>query len=105
MFSSDAGPVEKQRRKDGVFGRLRDALCEAAPGCDHASPARPVPDEFGQINNAYLAAVATYNDYVPAFEGLLERVEGELDRFYREVADAADLSLGERSRRIEGWAR
>ena len=64
-----------------------------------------MPDEFGQINNAYLAAVATYNDYVPAFEGLLERVEGELDRFYREVADAADLSLGERSRRIEGWAR
>ena len=105
LFSSDAGPVEKQRRKDEVFGRLRDALCEAAPGCDQAAPGRAVPDEFGQINNAYLAAVGTYNDYVPAFEGLLERVGGELDRFYREVADAADLSLGERSRRIEGWAR
>ncbi len=105
LFSSDAGPVEKQRRKDEVFGRLRDALCEAAPGCDQASPARAAPDEFGQINNAYLAAVATYNDYVLAFEGLLERAEGELDRFYREVADAAEVSPGERARRIEVWTR
>ncbi len=41
------------------------------------------------LNNAQLASVATYSDCVPAFERLLASVEGDLPRFYAEVAKLA----------------
>ena len=37
------------------------------------------------LNNAYLAAVATYFDCVPGFERLLGEVDGDLPRFYAAV--------------------
>ena len=42
------------------------------------------------LNNAQLSTVASYNDWVPAFEMLLDQEEGKLSAFYRRVAELAD---------------
>ncbi len=41
------------------------------------------------VNNARLASVATYHDRKPQFLVLLRRADGNLLRFYREVAELA----------------
>ncbi len=47
-------------------------------------------------NNARLAALSSYGDYVPAFRALLAREGGSLKRFYRSVAELGRLSRAER---------
>lgn len=50
----------------------------------------------GPLNNAQLSTVASYNDLVPAFARLLEKSEGDLARFYAEVAEISKLSSEQR---------
>ena len=45
----------------------------------------------GELNNAYLASVATYFDCVPGFRRELEAVGGNLEAFYRRVHELAKL--------------
>lgn len=49
------------------------------------------------INNADLALVATYHEWVPAFEALLKQQGYKLDLFYTEVDRLGALSKNERS--------
>ncbi|MBE0503912.1 MAG: aminopeptidase [Desulfuromonadales bacterium] len=48
------------------------------------------------VNNARLAAVATYHDRKPSFLTLLQRADGDLGRFYREAAALARHPRAER---------
>jgi predicted aminopeptidase len=52
------------------------------------------------INNAVLAALATYDDYVPAFEQLLRQCRFELDCFYAEAQLISALAADKRKLRI-----
>ena len=45
------------------------------------------------INNARLAAIATYRDMVPDFVGLFERCERDFLRFYHRVEAIASTSI------------
>jgi predicted aminopeptidase len=67
------------------YQRLRDEKWQGYGGFDRWFE-RPV-------NNARLASVATYHDRKPPFLALLQRADGDLFRFYREVAE-----LGRRPR-------
>lgn len=51
------------------------------------------------LSNAHLAAVATYNDLVPAFRALLRR-EGSFPAFYAAARALAALDKDERQRRL-----
>ncbi|MDH5324115.1 MAG: aminopeptidase [Gammaproteobacteria bacterium] len=53
------------------------------------------------VNNARLGAVATYQDYVPAFTRLLEQNRNDLSAFYQAAAAIGDLDKDERSKAIE----
>ena len=53
------------------------------------------------LNNANLAAVATYTQRVPAFAKLLDEEHGDLPRFYRAVAALARLPTVERNARLD----
>ena len=53
------------------------------------------------LNNANLAAVATYTQRVPAFAKLLDDENGDLPRFYRSVAALARLPTVERNARLD----
>jgi predicted aminopeptidase len=51
-------------------------------------------------NNAQLASVSAYSQWVPAFEALLAREGGDLSRFYAEVKALAALPRVERDARL-----
>jgi predicted aminopeptidase len=53
------------------------------------------------LNNATLAAVATYRRWVPALRWRLGEVG--LEAFYAEAAELAKLSVGERAARLQAW--
>ncbi len=47
-------------------------------------------------NNASLASIAVYTQWVPAFESILVQSDGDLPKFYAEVRRLADMSKDER---------
>ena len=48
------------------------------------------------LNNAKLASIATYRDYVPAFRSILNAVNDDMDRFYLAVEALASLPFTHR---------
>ena len=56
------------------------------------------------LNNARLAAVGTYNDYLPAFAALFHRSGRDFETFYRAAKELADLSRTERKKRMADLA-
>jgi predicted aminopeptidase len=57
-----------------------------------------------KLNNANLAAVATYTQRVPAFAKLIEDDHGDMPRFYRDVERIARLPAAERDARLDDLA-
>ena len=55
-------------------------------------------------SNARLAALAAYQDDVPAFEALLVREHGDMHRFFEEVRKLAALAPAERNVRLRALA-
>jgi len=53
------------------------------------------------LNNARLVAVATYNDYVPAFEVLFKETGGSFDDFYVAALELSKLPLEERTAEMQ----
>jgi predicted aminopeptidase len=53
------------------------------------------------LNNATLAAVATYRRWVPALRARLDEVG--LEAFYRDMTALSKLSVAERAARLEAW--
>ncbi len=48
------------------------------------------------LNNAKIAAIATYREYMPAFQAMLEETNGNLELFYQRAAALGDLPKDER---------
>ena len=55
----------------------------------------------GELNNAQLAAVTTYEDYVPAFQQLLKQQHGDLRAFYKAAAGIGALEPAARSKALQ----
>ena len=53
------------------------------------------------LNNARLNSVATYYDFVPGFERLLELTGGDLEKFYQAVERLAEKSKEERHQQLK----
>ncbi len=53
------------------------------------------------LNNAHLAAVATYRRFVPAFRTILAEVGNDIERFYERSATIGALGPDERHERLE----
>lgn len=53
------------------------------------------------LNNAHLASVGTYHNYVPALQELLRRTKGNLRAFYREAKKLAALPEPQRKQRLQ----
>lgn len=60
---------------------------------------------FAGANNATLASLAVYNQWVPAFNALLEREGRDLPRFYTAVRELARLDRAERDTRLKELMR
>ena len=57
---------------------------------------------LGPLNNAQLATVGSYYEWVPAFENLFAQTGSEFSAFYRAVAEIASLSSQARQNRLAG---
>jgi predicted aminopeptidase len=87
MYQSRLSDTVKRRQKAELFQELRQEF-ESRRG------ERNALDAFsgwfkGPLNNAKLVSLATYHDYVPAFQQLLENKRNDLDRFYRQCRELA----------------
>jgi predicted aminopeptidase len=57
------------------------------------------------LNNARLAAVGTYERWVPAFLRLLSDQGGDFEAFYRAAQALGDLDAQSRARRLDALGR
>jgi predicted aminopeptidase len=57
------------------------------------------------FNNAFLASIGTYEDYVPLFEVIFEAAEGDWAEFYSSVQALVDLSAEQRANELSRLAR
>jgi len=100
LYAGGLSTAEMREEKKALLDELRQSLCVIDADCASKEASRPVAREKRPLNNATLAAVATYSDLVPAFERLLAREDGDLARFYEQVAVIADLPANERGERL-----
>lgn len=95
LYAGPGDPAAQRAGKAAEFAALADEL--RAFAARHGT-AVPFADRLEQgLNNADLAAVATYWDCVPAFERLLAEEGGDLARFY-----ARTRALADRPREVRG---
>ncbi|MES2605551.1 MAG: aminopeptidase [Pseudomonadota bacterium] len=59
----------------------------------------------GELNNAQLATVTTYNQWVSAFQRLLDQHNGELSAFYQSVRKLAALKPAQRLETLQSQTR
>ena len=101
LYASELTAVEKQQRKRALLQQLREALCGGGGSCENKALPRAAAGQLREMNNAYLAAVATYHAHIPVFEALLTRANDSLPRFYELAGDMAKLSRQERSNHLD----
>jgi predicted aminopeptidase len=63
---------------------------------------RPYSAMFAKgFNNASLSAIATYDDYVPAFEMVLRNCDYDIECFYSHAGDIGELASEQRSAKMQ----
>ena len=99
LYASGLPSVQMRARKSELFTELEadfQNLKESwggFPGYDHWFSQKP--------NNALLASVSIYTRRVPAFQALLAREDGDLERFYEAVRQMARLGKVERTAALD----
>jgi len=96
IYASQASVADKRAAKAAVlaelqqeYRRIRDARWNGFAGYDRF---------FNQpLTGTHLAAVAAYNDWVPAFQALLAQSGGDLTAFYAEVRQLGAMDKASRA--------
>ena len=102
LYADTSDDEFKRARKARALAQLRErhAGLERDRGEDS-----PYGQWFeGEINNAKLAMIATYNELVPAFAALLREQGGDFAAFHEACAALAVLPEKERQRRLQTLA-
>lgn len=89
LYAADIGVDSKRSAKVQILAALRADL---AQGSQHPERWQAV-----QLNNAQLASVATYTQWVPAFRAVLAQQQGDLTQFYKVVKAMSGLPQSERN--------
>lgn len=100
LYKSDASEVLKRHRKAELMARLRTEY--QAMKTERWSGFAGYDGWFERANNASFAVLSAYNEFVPAFEQLFERLGSDFPRFYAEVRGLAALPKAERRARLTG---
>jgi predicted aminopeptidase len=102
LYASGQSRDEMRSAKAEIFNRLRNDInaLESSAGLG------PLYEDWiaSGLNNARLAAVATYYDCVPGFMRLLKEQDGDLPRFYAAARELAHQTRAERHARLCGQA-
>ncbi len=99
LYETSADPELMRQKKQQQFDQMR---------VDYASLKASWDGYIGydrwfsqEMNNARLVSVATYNDYVPAFEVLFRETGSSFEQFYLAALDLSKLPLEERTLRMQ----
>lgn len=102
LYAAPLSDDEKRAGKTRIFVELREeyrVLKETWSGYSGYDA------WFAQdLNNAKLASVATYHQYVPAFQALLQENGNDLRAFCQAARALADLPAAQRSERLDALA-
>jgi predicted aminopeptidase len=98
LYGSDVPDEEKRRRKPEIFDELRSEYRQARR--DWGGDARYDRWFDRALNNAHLASVASYHEYVEPLERLLAAGDGSLAEFFTRAEEIATLDPEERRRRL-----
>ena len=103
VYESGAPEAQRRQRKAQILAQLQTRYQELR---DQRWGGYVGYDGFFRTpwSNARLAALAAYQDDVPAFEALLAREHGDLRRFFQEVKKLAALAPAERNARLRALA-
>jgi len=95
IYASENTEAAKREAKAGAFASMKsdyNLLKNAWNGYDAYDTWMSM-----ELNNAQLSTVATYFNWVPAFEKILEEQEYDLNLFYTEVLKLTELDENERA--------
>jgi predicted aminopeptidase len=99
IYARDEAPEIKRAQKAEAFAELKDDYAQLKARWDGNTD---YDAWFAQsLNNASLAAVATYTRWVPVLRARLD--ERGLDGFYADTAALAKLGDDERAKRLDAW--
>lgn len=98
LYSSERLPIEKRAMKATIFDDMRTDYVKLKSRWNGYD----AYDSWfaSDLNNAKLAAVATYREYIPAFQTMLEEASENLETFYQRAAALGALSEGERDAKL-----
>jgi predicted aminopeptidase len=100
VYASADAPDRMRVKKQEVFAALRQSYSDLRAQWGGRAPFDAWFKE--NINNAYLASIATYYTCVPGFERELQAVHGDLPAFYRRVHELAKLDRQQRDTLVCG---
>ena len=101
VYQSDASPRHKRQQKTSVFSALRDEFDRLKT--DQNGLAAYDNWMNHSLNNAKIASVAAYHDFVPAFKRLLVENDENMTRFYTACRKLAQATKDERHRILNGY--
>lgn len=99
LYGSTASEEEKRQQKSNIILQLREQYQLTKKQWDNYTG---YDAWFGSdINNAQLASVATYQDYVPAFQQLLIENRGDLNQFFDAAKALGKLDIDTRNQQLQ----
>ena len=103
VYATDIDDTAKRTEKALLLASLTDEYQDlVARWQDEGLNGRPYAGLFSQgLNNASLSAIATYDDFVPAFEALLRNCGHDLACFYASAEEIGTLDPDERESRMQ----
>jgi predicted aminopeptidase len=101
LYQSDASTLDKREQKTYIFSELRDEFDRLKTKQNGLS----AYDDWMNysLNNAKIASVAAYHDFVPAFQKMLVVKDGNLNQFYKACRELAQKTKDERHRILNSY--
>jgi len=102
LYRSSVPAEEMREKKKSILTRMRDEYINREDEFGKMSRQRKL--FFDDLNNAKIVSVFTYYTFVPAFESILKRENGDLTAFFREAKVLSKLSKAKRHKALEALA-
>ena len=101
LYQSDASAMDKRKQKASIFSELRDEFDRLKTNKNGLSAYDNWMNH--SLNNAKIASVAAYHDFVPAFQKMLVENDGNLNQFYKACRKLAQGTKDERHRILNSY--
>lgn len=103
IYSSGLPVAQKREAKESVLSEMKENYLAAQEAAGQPPVYKYWLDK--DLNNAKLASLALYTQWLPAFETILEEEGRDLPKFYARVSELAQMPTAERNvalRRMQG---